>query len=146
MLSGFGFFPGGAGLLLRSDPELSLRVGTGAVARNDGFLCVISLGSTFFNPFVTASPLFSSSNTAPMSAAGALTLGVGGIPGGGGPGGGGIPAGGSGGGGGMFVDGALEEALLTCCIASFASMPFLFHATPVVWCFLVYSATALNSL
>lgn len=42
MLSGFGFLPGGAGLLLRPiDPVLSLRVGTGALARNDGFLCVI---------------------------------------------------------------------------------------------------------
>jgi len=151
ILSGFGgFFPGGAGLLFRNDPELSLRDGTGAAARKDGFLCVIWLGSTFFSPFVTDSPLFKSSKTAPMSAAGALTLGVGGMPGGGGPGGGGIPAGGIGGGGGGIPPddggGAPEEAALTCFIASFASMPFLFHATPVGWNCLVYSATALKSL
>jgi len=44
MLSGFGFFPG-AGLFPRFTDEtldaLSLRVGTVAPARNDGFLCVI---------------------------------------------------------------------------------------------------------
>jgi hypothetical protein len=44
MLSGFGFFPG-AGLFPRFTEEtleaLSLRVGTVAPARNEGFLCVI---------------------------------------------------------------------------------------------------------
>jgi hypothetical protein len=40
MLSGF-LALGGAGLLLLRLLLLSLRVGTGALARNDGFLCVI---------------------------------------------------------------------------------------------------------
>ena len=140
MLSGLGFLPGGAGLLLRSDPELSLRFGTGAPARNDGFLCVIWLGSTFFSPFVTASPLFSSSNTAPISVAGAFTLGAGGRPGGGGPGGGGIPpegGGGGGGGGGTDEASGPESAFLISFRASLTSAPFLFHATPRVWCCLV---------
>jgi len=38
MASGLGFLPG-AGLLPRR--ELSLRVGMGALARSEGFLCVI---------------------------------------------------------------------------------------------------------
>lgn len=41
MDSGLGFLPGGAGLLLLSELLLSLRVGTGADARREGFLCVI---------------------------------------------------------------------------------------------------------
>ena len=66
MVSGFR---GGAGLLPRREPLLSLRVGTGACARNDGFLCVIWLASTFLRPFVTSAPLFKLSNTAFMSGA-----------------------------------------------------------------------------
>jgi hypothetical protein len=102
MLSGFGFFPG-AGLFPRDIEEtleaLSLRVGTVAPARNEGFLCVIWSGFTFRSPFVTASPLFNSLKTAsiPPAAAGAALgassnlIGGGGGPGGGG-GGGGPPA------------------------------------------------------
>jgi len=44
MLSGFGFLPGGTGLLALEElalPVLSLLLGTGAVARREGFLWVI---------------------------------------------------------------------------------------------------------
>ena len=63
-------------------------LGTTGDARNAGFLCVISLLSTFRRPFVTSSPRLSSANTAatpPPAAAGAGdTAGGGGGPGGGG--------------------------------------------------------------
>lgn len=96
MLSGLGFFPG-AGLLPRViESLLSLRVGTVAPARNDGFLCVIWSADTFLRPFVTASPLFNSEKTAsspPASCGEAFGVasnlrGGGGGPGGGGGGGG----------------------------------------------------------
>jgi hypothetical protein len=135
MLSGFGFFPG-AGLLARDIEEtldwLSLRVGTVAPARNDGFLCVISSALTLRRPFVTASPLFSSEKTAPsppLSAVGAAfgssnRIGGGGGPGGGG--GGGPPA--AGGGGPGRASPSCDCS--TCFIASSAETPFGFQGMP----------------
>jgi len=134
MLSGFGFFPG-ARLLPRPTDEtldwLSLRVGTVAPARNEGFLCVISFGSTFRKPFVTASPLFSSENTAPRPLAAAVgaagfssisNLGAG--PGGGG-GGGGPPD---------ILAGFDDEGGLCASSTSFEASagltPFEFHRIP----------------
>lgn len=104
-LSGLGFLPGGAGECPLVDEVLSLRSGTTEVDRNDGFLCVICDGSTFFNPDVTFSPFWRSANTAPMSVAAAFGFGGGGRPPGGGGGGGGAapPMPGSGGGGGAEV-------------------------------------------
>jgi len=67
-------------------------LGTVEDARNAGFLCVISLLSTFRKFFVTSEPRLSSANTAetpPPPAAGAGRVGGGGGPGGGGGGGGG---------------------------------------------------------
>ena len=63
-------------------------LGTVEEARKAGFLCVISLFSTFRSPFVTSAPRLSSANTAatPPSEPGA---GAGGGPGAGGGGGGG---------------------------------------------------------
>lgn len=59
------------------------------LARNVGFLCVISLFSTFLRCLVTSAPRFSSANTAavpPWAGAAATSSG-----GGGGGGGGGAP-------------------------------------------------------
>ena len=67
------------------------------LALNSGFLCVISLLSTFLRPFVTSAPRLSSAKTAdtpPAAGAGGGTVaGGGGGPGGGG--GGGAPAAGA---------------------------------------------------
>jgi len=148
MLSGFGFFPG-AGLFPRFTDEtldaLSLRVGTVAPARNDGFLCVIWSALTFRRPLVTASPLLSSLNTAPsplLSAAGfgasSNLRGGGGGPGGGGGGGGPPAAFGCGaGGGGWFSS--------TDLIASSREIPFGFHGIPWGKVCLTYSVRALNT-
>lgn len=69
---------------------------TTLLALNSGFLCVISLLSTFFSPFVTASPLFKDAKTLPISPAGAAAFGAGANVdeegAGGGGGGGGAPA------------------------------------------------------
>ena len=133
MLSGLGFFPG-AGLLARDIEEtldwLSLRVGTVAPARNDGFLWVIWSALTFRRPCVTASPLFNSEKTAPsppLSEAGAAfgssnLIGGGGGPGGGG--GGGPPAACGGGRGAPGCD------CSSCFIASSADTPFGFQGMP----------------
>lgn len=101
MLSGLGFFPG-TGLFPRTDAS---RSGTVELARNEGFLCVISDLSTLRRPAVTDSPLLSSEKTAlsPLPAAGggalsSLILRTGGGPGGGGGGGAPAPDGGGGGG------------------------------------------------
>ena len=100
MLSGLGFLPG-AGLFPRFEDTLdalSLLCGTVAPARNDGFLCVIWSALTFRRPFVTASPLFKSLNTASRpppavgGGGGALSNFIGGGGGPGGGGGGGAPA------------------------------------------------------
>jgi hypothetical protein len=135
MLSGFGFLPG-AGLLPRDIEDtldwLSLRVGTVAPARNDGFLCVIWSALTFRRPFVTASPLFSSLNTAPSppaSCTGAAFgssnfIGGGGGPGGGGGGGAPAPA--------AFGCGAggLGSPCVTALIASSTEIPLGFQGRP----------------
>lgn len=58
ILSGFGFLPG-MGDLPRSDVCDEERLGAEGVieeARSDGFLCVISVLSTFRRPEVTDSP------------------------------------------------------------------------------------------
>lgn len=131
-VSGFGFFPGGAGLLPLKLPILSLLVGTVAPALSEGFLCVISSGLTLRRPLVTASPLFSSLNTASMPPAGAAALGAadsrrarfGGGPGGGG--GGAPPAAGGGGGPG---EGA-EEEVATAAAASLQETPEGFQMRP----------------
>ena len=78
------------------EPEPMLE-GTVLPALNDGFLCVISLLSTFLRFLVTSAPRLSSAKTAdtpPAAGAGAETGGGGG-PGGGGGGGGGPPAAGA---------------------------------------------------
>lgn len=138
-LSGLGFLPGGAGLdpLPRLD-ELSLRCGTVAPARSDGFLCVIWSAETFLSPDVTPSPLFRSANTAPMSAGLLFAAdGIGGkLPGGGGgPGGGGMlpEGGGPGGGGGTEPDAGAADAPpdLISFSACAASTPCGFHCTPL---------------
>ncbi len=154
ILSGFGFV-GGVGLLLRPMLlELSLLCGgTGACVRRDGFLCVIWLGSTFFRPDVTDSPLFNSSNTAPMSGAFVPPLGGGGGGGGppalskvgrGGGGGGGGPPLAGGGAGEPFVE--FESPDLTSRSACAASVPWLFQVTPFGWYSLMYAMSALKSL
>jgi hypothetical protein len=77
MLSGLGFLPGGTGLLALVEltlPVLSFLLGTGAVARKEGFLCVIWDLSTFFSPAVTASPLLSCSKTASIAPSGLLLV------------------------------------------------------------------------
>lgn len=128
MPSGFGFLLGAAGDLaldVKLEP-LSLRVGTVAPARNEGFLCVIWSGLTFLSPFVTSEPLFNSLNTAsrpPASEAGAALTGSSNLAGGGGgPGGGG-------GGGAPRAAGAFgaEWRLLT---TSSTDDPLGFHGTP----------------
>lgn len=133
MLSGLGFLPG-AGLLARNEftlDWLSLRVGTVAPARKEGFLCVIWSALTFRRPFVTASPLFNSLKTAPSppeSAAGAAFgassnfIGGGGGPGGGG--GGGPPAAAFG----CKTTGGGDDCMLLT--ASSTDTPFGFHGIP----------------
>lgn len=134
--SGLGFFPGGAGLFPRpvdvTLDELSLRVGTVAPARNDGFLCVIWSALTFLSPLVTSEPLFNSLNTAPRppaSAAGAAfgassnRSGGGGGPGGGGGGGGPPAEAGCGAVGGVWLDSIDFNA-------SSADTPFGFQGIP----------------
>lgn len=133
ILSGFGFLPGGAGDLLRPiDESLPFRSGTGALALKDGFLWVIWLASTFLRPAVTADPLLSCSNTAPISPP-AFPFGGGGGgswsklgSGGGGGGGGGPPAPGAGG-----AEGAAAPPAFTSFRAWAASTPSLFQVTPV---------------
>ncbi len=148
ILSGFGFFPGGAGLFPRVIEDaleaLSVRVGTVAPARNEGFLCVIWSAVTFFKPFVTASPLLSSSNTAPNPPASATGANFGASSnlagGGGGPGGGG---GGGGAGAPVAAFGGADPPS-TLFNASSADTPFGFHGMP--WgkvCF-TYSVKSLN--
>lgn len=102
-----------------------------APARNDGFLWVISFGSTFRRPFVTASPLFSSENTAPnppavvAGAAGFVSISnLGAGPGGGG-GGGGPPTIAVG----FETAGGLSESV-TILEASDGLTPFGFHKIP----------------
>lgn len=85
------------------DDDLAGAEETGAVARNDGFLCVISDLSTLRSPEVTSEPREIWSNTAPMSEE--LDWEVGPLAGIGG-GGGGPSNEGKGGGGG----GAADEA------------------------------------
>lgn len=66
--------------------------GTVLPARSEGFLCVISLLSTFLRPFVTSEPRLISAKTAvtpPAAGVAAAGAGGGGGPGGGGGGGGG---------------------------------------------------------
>jgi hypothetical protein len=145
ILSGFTGFPG-AGLFPRLMDEtldwLSLRVGTVAPARNEGFLWVISLGSTFRKPLVTASPLFRSEKTAPKpldAAAGAAGFSsisnTGAGPGGGG-GGGGPPA---------AAGGAAEVCVsVTSFKASWGLTPAGFHSTPWGKDCLTYSARSLK--
>jgi hypothetical protein len=80
---------------------LHVVAGTVLPARREGFLCVISLLSTFLRPLVTSEPRLISANTAatPPPAAGAAA---------GGGGGAGGPGGGGGGGGGTAPVSALE--------------------------------------
>ena len=132
ILSGFGFLPGAVLLEL----VLSLRVGTGAVERSVGFLCVCIDGSTFFKPDVTPEPLFRSAKTAPISdpLAGALLesplYGGGGGPGGGG--GGAPPAEAA---GGAPPEPFPEFGSRRACSAS---TPCGFHCKPFEWCSLTY--------
>lgn len=134
-VSGLGFFPGGAGLFPRDIEEtleaLSLRVGTVAPARNEGFLCVIWSAETFFNPLVTASPLLSSLKTAsrppPAASAGVAAGASSNLRGGGGG-----PGGGGGGGGPPAALGGDAEGWFdsTDLIASSAETPLGFHGIP----------------
>jgi hypothetical protein len=109
---------------------LSLRVGTTDVVRKEGFLCVISLLSTFRNDDVTEVPRLRSAKTAlisppfAFSSLGFIRLAaLGGGGGGGGPGG---PPAGAAGAGGAAV--AVESS---CLKASPASIPsFWFHVSP----------------
>lgn len=89
-----------------SQPD-ETAAGTVLPARRDGFLCVISLLSTFLRPFVMSEPRFNSANTAatppPLAAGAAGAAAAGGGGGGGGPGGGG-------GGGALAAAGAAAPA------------------------------------
>lgn len=78
----------------RSPLELEEEAGTVLPARRAGFLCVISLLSTFLRCFVISSPRLSSAKTAetPPAAGAEAAAGGGGPGGGGGGGGGGAPA------------------------------------------------------
>lgn len=78
----------------RSPLELEEEAGTVLPARRAGFLCVISLLSTFLRCFVTSSPRLRSAKTAetPPAAGAGAAAGGGGPGGGGGGGGGGAPA------------------------------------------------------
>lgn len=70
ILGGFGLISG-PGLRDRLIPSAVAYdfSGTAPLARRSGFLCVIWLLSTFFNPEVTDSPRFSCANTEPISPA-----------------------------------------------------------------------------
>ena len=129
MLSGLGFVSG-LGLLLLSETALPVR--------REGFLCVISLRSTFRRPEVTDSPLLSCSKTAPMSPEAALfglTPGGDGKEsrlgsGGGGGGGGGPPAAPGGGGAGGGAPLTAGDGASDCFRASDNSTPLLFQVKP----------------
>lgn len=145
MLSGFGFLPG-MGLLARPRLDvLSLRVGTVAPARNEGFLCVISSLLTFLRPLVTASPLLSSLKTASMPLGFAVAAGscwisnIGGGPGGGGGGGGALPVGGVG-----VVEVNATALASTDIAASVGFIPLGFQSKPFGNVSLAYSARLLN--
>lgn len=132
MLSGLGFLPG-AGLLPRGEASATVEL-----VRREGFLCVISDLSTLRSPFVTASPLLSSENTAPSPPLFSFCVGVvslisrtGGGPGGGG--GGGSPAVG-GGGGGVEFEVEVELAgvdVISALATSVAGCPLAFQVTPL---------------
>ena len=148
MLSGLGFLLG-AGLFPRDIEDtldaLSLRVGTVAPARKDGFLCVISSAVTLRRPFVTASPLLRSLKTAPSP----LALGAGAAFGASSnlAGGGGGPGGGGGGGGGPAAPsaGVLGVLWSTAFIASSAESPFGFQGMPWGKLCLTYSVRSLKT-
>lgn len=111
---------------LEAEGALAEEAGTIAAGLSVMFLVFMSL-VTFFNPDVTASPLLRALKTEDISPlAGVEEVGValakpaGG--GGGGPGGGGPPA---------------EGAAAAETLAEAASPPLGFHASPVVWKFLM---------
>jgi len=144
MLSGLGFLPG-AGLFPRVEAEsVSETVG---VARNDGFLCVISDLSTLRSPFVTSLPLLISPNTAPKpdsflpDGASSLICRTGGGPGGGGGRGGAPPAAGGDGAGGAAADPEVDIDFAT----SAADWPLAFQGMPLGKYCLTYSARSRNS-
>eukprot|EP01136_Pigoraptor_vietnamica_P005910 Opistho-1_new@38190 len=111
-------------------------------ARRAGFLCVISLLSTFLRPDVTPSPLLSALNTSerpPPPALGADAAGDAASAAARSASAEGAPAGG---GGGPPAAGALAAGADAETVD--ASTPFLFQATPVVWNFFTYAESSLS--